>query len=373
MSVHFVTEERPAAVESNGVAAALFAAVQQHYDEARFIYPAKRERLLQAWPLIQLGWPALLTAPADIFQLHAAYAGDRIVSSLCAYRDTAETYVIQHAASTRVLRYGLMHCVLDCLSTINADPSFRVARMYYRPDNAWPTRASASIREALPDPALGAETLEAYLVCEPATVLAPGEHGAADRAMHAAADRGLSVRDIDVSAPAESRSVVEFVVRVRGALRALALGCDPEQEQADLGLWALNQQYLPSGLRRTRRVLAAYRNDTLLGVAFCHASSIPINFSFLCGRTEVIADSTLGAGERADVVRILARASMTVAAQRGDPVAVLMVEPDDVPAATLAGYTDTGKQYASFMWGREGASGTPSALAGVRRLYRADR
>jgi hypothetical protein len=369
MSLHFVTEERPHDVDTDSPAT-LFASLQSHYDEARFIYPAKRERLAQAWPLIEVGWPALLKAPADIFQLHVAYAGGRIVSSLCAYRDTAETYVIQHAASVRVLRYGLMNCILDCLSTINDDPSFRVARMYFRPDNAWPSRVSASIRDALPDSRLGAESLEAYLVCEPSTAIInrmheAGEHGPV------ALGQTLSVRDVDVTDPSETRAVVEFVVRVRGTLRALALGCDPEKERPDLGLWDLNRRYLSFGLRRTRRVLAAYRNDTLIGLAFCHASSIPINYSFLCGRTEVIPDSTLNEGERAEVVKVLARASIAVAALRGDPVAALMVDPIDSAAAISAGYSDTGKQYASFMWGRESANGTPSSLLGIRRLYHA--
>lgn len=325
-----------------------FRAIWEHYLAARFIYSAKMQRLLPALALIQTGWPLLLDADPELFQFYAALQDGEIVSSICAYRDTHETYVIQHAASAGQ-PLAMIACIRACLTQISGDSTFECARMYYRPENRWPARASRAIADAI-----GSEhsvfELHDYLFGKP--------HGMAD-------NTGTSpdtpvVRDLQAS---ERDAAAALALRAVGPLRARALGFN----HPDLTLHALNTRWLRVGLRRLRQVLAVEQDGAIAGLALCHASSVPINFSYLCGRTELLIHPD--ATDRERLVTALARASLAEAARRGDPSAVLLVEPDDAAAAVRGGYEATHKQYACFTWTRENEHGAPSAIAGVDRLY----
>lgn len=325
-----------------------FRAVWEHYLASRFIYPAKLERLQPALGLIRSGWPLLLEAPADVFQFHLARKEGAIASSISAFRDTAETYVMQHAASAGH-PIGMLNCLRSCLATINADPGFSFGRMYFRPENRWPVRAQQAVAAVMP-PGLCEQTTQNYLICQPQSV-------------HADLPDVKHVVDVPESAAGQVRLLA---LAAMGPLRAAALGL------GDLSLAALNTRYLASGLRRTRRVLGYYRENALAGVALCFSCSVPANFSFLCSRVELLIHPD--AGDRGTVVRALARASIREAAVRGDPVCAALVDPTDQADAIAGGYAATNKQYASFLWSRENVFGAPSAVAGIERLYRtADR
>lgn len=177
----------------------------------------------------------------------------------------------------------------------------------------------------------------------------------------------LEVSDLP---PADYKQASALATAAIGPLRATALGLGPESVQPDnVTLHALDQHYLEYGLRRTRRLLAVYQEGALVGLALCHANSIPMNFSFLCRRTEILVHPN--ASNRDTVVTALARASIAEAAVRGDSLCALLISPRDTPAALKAGYIDTHKQYASLLWSREDELGAPSALEGVERLYTA--
>lgn len=332
----------------DGLTGEPFDAIWQHYITSRFIYPAKLERLTPSLGTIRSLWPRLLHAPAELFQFHAAVHDQHIISSICAYRDTTETYVIQHAASSGQPT-AMLQCIRACLSTINADPAFGFARMYYRPQNRWPSRASRAIADVITSAYCDFST-DDYLICD-----------VAESTGLTSADQSVTISEAPASS--DRTAVHRLAVAAIGRLRADALGLGV----ADLTMPALRQRFVRYGLDRSRRVFTAYRDGALAGVALCHISAVPMNFSYLCQRTEILVHPD--APSRSDIVTALARASIADAAARGQRFAVTLIGPTDVEAALRAGYTATQKQYACFLWSRENEDGAPSALAGIEHLY----
>jgi hypothetical protein len=351
MALRFVTGYEP----PSGTLDDPFAAIWDHYLRAKFIYTAKLERLERALPSIRAGWPQLLTAPADVFHTHAAWEDGQMVSSIAAFRDTDGTYVIEHAASAGRANL-MMACVLSCLATIDADPQFHHARMYFRPENRWPARAAQAIADAI-GPFHATFDERAFLVCDPAR-----------RAGCVSKPNGdLTVVDLT---PDRYGEALALLIETMGASHASALGFTPEALASgtlDPTLIGLNARYLSAGLRRTRRLLAIYQDGVLAGLALCHTASVVMNFSYLCSRTELVAHPQ--APNRAQMITRLAEAALAEARARGDPYTALLVRADDAPAACAAGYTDTHHPYAALTWAREDASGAPSASRGVESLY----
>lgn len=344
MALMYVGEAAPRTTDAREA----FRAIWAHYQAAHFIYPSKLQRLLPVLRLIQTGWPLLLDADPELFQFHAATHGNEIVSSVCAYRDTHETYVFQHAASVGE-PLAMIACIRAALAQINNDPAFGCARMYFRPENRWPARASRAIADAI-GPHHATFELHDYLYAVTAGVANDPD----------TADDMPAVRDLRA---AEQDAAAALARKAVGPLRAHALGFD----HPDLTLYALNAQWLQAGLRRIRRVIVVEQDGALAGLALCYASSVPINFSSLCSRTELLIHPD--AADRGRLVTALARASLVEAARRGDPSAVLLVDPADSAAALRGGYQPTQKQYACFIWARENEQGAPSAIAGMDVLY----
>lgn len=118
------------------------AAIWEHYRSANFLYPAKLQRLEPLMDRISKGWPALLAAPADIFQLHLARKNRKILSSICAFRDTGQTYVLQHAVSEDQPWH-----MIDCIQSMTAARGF--ARLRRRTCPARPSWSPRSLTRSL--------------------------------------------------------------------------------------------------------------------------------------------------------------------------------------------------------------------------------
>ncbi len=324
-----------------------FTAIWEHYLTSGFLYPAKLERLEPALDLIRSGWPLLLAAPPEVFQLHLARKNGKIASSVCAFRDTDNTYVVQHAVSSGQPLL-MLACLRSCWATITADPEFEFARMFFRPQNRWPARLVRSIAAALPRH-LSALTTQDYLVCRPQEV-------------EATIPPAVGVEEVAETAGPE---VVSLATAAVGALRTASLGIGKHP----LSLPAVQTRYANAGLSRGCRVLGVVRDGALAGVACCYWTSVPMNFSFLCSRVELLVHPE--SPDRASVVRELARAAIHEAALRGDPLCTLVIDAADVPAAVAGGFEVSGKQYSSFFWGRENEHGSPSVFRALDNLYTA--
>jgi hypothetical protein len=322
-----------------------FAAIWEHYRLAKFLYPAKLELLKPVMDRINKGWPALLIAPADIFHMHLARRGRAILSSICAFRDIQDTYVIQHAVSQGQPQH-MIECLLSITSTASRDPNARFVSMYFRPESRWPVRLVRAVREVHP-PALTSLTTREYLTCDP-------------RSAAATLLVRSPVEELEVEANPELSSLT---VAALGSLRATAAGIGASEHN----LKRLTERYSQFGLFRERKALGATRDGALAGIALSHASGFPMNFSFLCGRVEILVHPE--APDRANVVRDLACAAMREAALCKEPVCALLVDPKDTPAAVAGGFNATGKQYSNFLWAREGEKGYKSTTIAFERWY----
>jgi hypothetical protein len=323
----------------------IFPTLWDHYLASGFLYPAKLERLSAALPLIKTGWPRLMTAPANVFQLHAASEAETIVSSVCAFRDTDETNVIQHGASMgRPL--ATIQCITSFISGLACDPSAQFTTMYFRPENRWPCKIVRSIGARLPRALVQTATRD-YLIARPPW---PSRVPATETCVEVMGDKCTS-------------EILQLAIATIGPLRTAALGIG----RWPLTLSVLDSHYQEIGLSRSRVIVGARRHGELVGVALCHESSVPLNFSFLCGRVEILVPPQTAA--RAAVVCDLAGAALECAALRNAPACALLIDPADAPAAGEAGFEATGKRYANVVWARECHAGWPTAIEALQRLY----
>ena len=322
-----------------------FTAIWEHYHSAKFLYPAKLERLKPVIDRISEGWPALLVASAGIFHMHLACKDKTILSSVCAFRDTEETYIMQHAVSQGQPQH-MIECLLSITATANADPSHRFVSMYFRPENRWPVHATRSVRRVHP-PELTSLRTQEYLTCN-----------SKDAAMMLPVSAQVEELEEDTNPEVSSIAVATL-----GHLRATASGIGAHQHDFKV----LKERYSRFGLLRARKILGAFRDGALAGMALCYVSGFPMNFSFLCRRVEILMHPE--APDRANVVRDLARAAIREAAFRKEPMCALLIDAEDAQAAVAGGFNLTGKQYSNFLWAREGEKGYRSTAIAFERWY----
>jgi hypothetical protein len=322
-----------------------FAAIWEHYRSANFLYPAKLQRLEPLMDRISKGWPTLLAAPADIFQLHLARKNGKILSSICAFRDTDQTYVLQHAVSEDQ-PWHMIDCIQSMTAAMGEDPEVRFVSMYYRPENRWPVRFVRTVTDVHP-PRLTRTKTQEYLICRPM-------NATRDQPFHA------EVEELGDEANLE---VANIAIASLGHLQSAASGFGTDHHDSRV----LRERYAEFGLLRERKLWGAFRDGALAGVALCHVSGIPMNFSFLCGRVEILVHPR--APDRANVVRDLASAAIREAALRKEPICALLVETADAPAAIAGGFNPTGKRYSNLLWARENEQGWHSCAAAFERWY----
>jgi hypothetical protein len=377
------------APERAACATGVFEAVWEHYLRSRFLYPAKLERMESALATIRSGWPLLFQTPDDLFQLHLAWETReesendpaparqpawRVVSSIAVFRDTDATFVIQHAASSN--RALMPSCIIQCLQRINAMPAFQFNRMYYRKANDWPRHVTEVIERASP-PELTGRCEQAYLVAitpfddaqtpECATLDEPGDPLDFAR---------LRVREMRVEDAENAQQIV--LKATRDPVITAALGFTTSELLSDspairadaLHLVSLHKRFLASGLRRNRQGFVVEWDRFPVGVAFQYVGATPMNYSYLDTRVEIHMTTDLPPAVRTAAVRRLARTALQTARAHGDPALAALVDEQDREAVARAGFQDSGRSYASFVWRREDASGAPAGPAGIYDLYR---
>lgn len=318
-----------------------FASLWRHYHEAKFLYPAKLKRIQTVLSGIQQGWSALMDAPPDIFQLHIAGAAGRIFSSVCAFRDTPDTFVVQHAVSN-----GQPLHMIDCLQSVTSGISACVEAksgcMFFRLENRWPLRLMQSVGEHYSPEQVDLRTQD-YLVCR----------GVRKSCISA-------VQDFEDTVPPE---VAAFALETLGELRARSLGLI----SGDRAFEDLRDRYAQLHLTRDRCIFGSFRDGRLVGIALCYITGFPMNFSLLCGRAELLVRRD--APDRAAVVSELASAAIHHANSRGERLLPALLDPADSDSAIAAGFEATGKQYSNFLWPREEGRGFASTAIAFSHWY----
>ena len=319
-----------------------FDAVWQHYLDAGFLYPAKLANLEPLLPLIRETWPRLLAAPPEILQFFAAGNPSGVSASVSLLRDTEETFIIMHAVSQKDPT-EMYQCLLKMIESINQQPSYRYAAMFFRPRNRWPRALQSSFFAVYPQDKQAVITRR-YLTC------------------HKPAERAFSGIELTQEDPAE---VAAFLRNLLGSVLSGSLGMDAPP----LNLREVDQLYSFAGLRRKRTILGVRENGELVGVALCHYCSALANFSGLCSRAEIHVSPHVQ--HRADTVRTLATGAISEAAKHGNPLSTLLILPEDAPFAVEAGWTDTQKDYSYFVWERESKTHYQKGLKALQYIYEA--
>jgi hypothetical protein len=326
----------------NRLPAADFGMIWEHYHQSNFLYPTKLELLQPVLGRIQQGWPLLLNAPADLFQIHLTGASGQIVSSVCTYRDTPNTFVVQHAAS-----HGQPLRMIDCLqslaSSMSACQEAGYACMFFRLENRWPLQIMRNVSEWYSPEHIDLRTQD-YLICRHLVK----------------SSRASGVHDFGDSIPHEAS---QLAVAALGELRSAAYNLEAGSE----AFRRLRDAYARFDLVRDRRIFGSFRDKALAGIALAYFTGFPMNFSSLCGRVEIIVHPN--APDRERIVSELSRATIHHAQSRGERLLPALVDPVDTPAVVTSGFTATGKQYSNFLWTREGARGFASTAIALSHCY----
>ena len=310
----------------------------EHYTRTQFLYPAKLEQLAACRQQISQLWPRLLNASPQVFQVHCAAQGGEVASSLSCFRDSARRFVIQHAASS-LHPDLLIECLLSMTVSVSHTPA-EYSVMYYRDAKHWPSRLQRILSARQGSGACDC-IVQDYLHAEAAFVGWPP-----------------SIERLVGEVPAEA---MELLRASWGSLRLKSLGLDA------LDRGQLSGLYQGCGLSRTQHVLAAMDAGRIIGIACIHLGSAPMNLSFLCNRVEIAVSSETA--NRDAVAKNLLTAARQLFAEKGALHFVALLSAEDNMAAQAAGYHDTGRQYSSFLWSRDGEHGFASTAIALARWF----
>jgi hypothetical protein len=319
--------------------------VWQHYHASNFLYASKLDSLETILGEIKTTWPKLLVCPPELFQMHVSQSETQnsINASVCAFRDSDQTYAIQHASSIGD-PLAMFACINALMSSLVADSTANFFGMYYRPNNLWPMRLKHHMLNIYPSHLVENYTRHYLLATPPSS---------ADTTTYA------DVLDSD-----SNTEVVLLAQKAIGHLRteALGLGVAPHD------LSNINALYNKNNLYRSRVVLGIHKANKLVGVALCYYSSMPINFSLLCHRSEIIVDPELDTKEQEEIVFHLAKSILYEYEKQSCPLHSLLVDEKYIIPAINAGFINLQKEYSHLIWKRESET-CDSAFTTLSEMY----
>jgi hypothetical protein len=298
------------------------------YEQGRFLYPAKRQRLEPIWDQVLDTWHRLGRAGAVLAWVIDKQDEAGGWASVMSWRSTNGGWVSQHLVSTGGPTLSRAVLLAACAFHL-ADGRTGSHQNWFRHENRFADAVFGTFASAV-GPALATNVehqlleLPADRPLEPAaawtvTRVAPNDHGAAD--------------------------ATAFIRRVRGEVYIVA----EQLDGPDLELQAVGDLYGMVGLRRHRSIHAVMDVDRVIGVALCYRGPIGINLSLLENRCELILDRALPAQAAGSVVRaLLAAARQEYADLPGGRIPVL-VHPDLSRVALACGAREV-RRYTQGIW-----------------------
>lgn len=322
-----------------------FETILNHYIACGLLHPAKLEQLGPVLDEIRQGWPLLLNAPPELFKLHYTTKNEAITGSVSDFRDTDETYILQHASGEKVPP-GTMDCIRSQVISIGEDRDAMFLSLYFQPENRWPAQLCRHFAQASPHH-LSSITLWSYLLCRTLDTR-----------------RVLPCFGVEELADRNTDEIINLVNSSMDPVRVGSLGIG----RYSLDLREMNGMYAKQGLSRSRRVFGARQGGTLVGMAMCYASKTPMNFNLLCNRVEIVV--ARDSPNRETVIRDLIEVAAWSASERGQPLCPVLITPADSDFAVEWGLEDTNKQYSHALFARETADGWPSIVDSICRMHK---
>lgn len=257
------------------------------YERAGFLYPEKAARLLPHLGQVRDNWRRMFEAGDSL--LYVLTAGDRKkgFASIAVWRTTLHGWTSQHlvsennpVASRAVMLAGTAASILKSVDESHQN--------WFRPENRFPSRVFGSMVQTI------GQSLSSVQ-----------RHMYFELPKNSSLPAGRKVRVVPYD-PSHEEALCLIASVARGSIYVAAeqLATDPELTEVD-------RLYRQVGLRRTRRVWLAYRDDKdePIGAVIAYRGPLGLNFSYIENRCDLLLHPTLPQADALGVVSSLLRAS----------------------------------------------------------------
>lgn len=310
--------------------------------DSGFLYPEKVARLEPVLPDIQQTVRQLLLANGNLMATAVMRGAKSLEAHLGSLRWCEQTWIVQHLAALPMSARRMSASAQVALGFTQYGqlrPDFVWGKMYFRPNNLWPTRVFGGYAKRVTDPATSDLRTFQYLV-------------ASTTGSALQSPTGVEVR---VGAE-EDRPTIEEWFTARGRM----VEVEANQLQAGCrGVENISRAYEEAGLLRRRESLIAQRHGRVAGFALLEIASLGMNFSELTNSFTVhVLDDTDDAARHA-----LVDAARRRYAALGRMQCIALEEGDNLSAFSAAGFSKV-KDYTCWTFHRE-------HLYGMEQFFRA--
>jgi hypothetical protein len=256
------------------------------YERTGFLYPEKAARLLPHLGQVRENWRRMLEGGDSL--LYVLTAGDRKkgLASIAVWRTTRYGWTSQHlvsennpVASRAVMLAGTAASILK-----GADESHQ---NWFRPENRFPSRVFGSMVQTIGQSQSSVQRHLYFALPKSASLPSAGR-----------------VRTVPYD-PSYEDALSLIASVARGSIYTAA-----EQLATDPGLTEVDQMYRAVGLKRTRQVWLAFKEnkEDPVGAAIAYRGPLGLNFSYIENRCDLLLHPTLPESDAVDVVASLLRA-----------------------------------------------------------------
>lgn len=257
------------------------------YERTGFLYPDKAARLIPYLGKVKENWRRMLEAGESL--LYVLTAGDENEgrAALAVFRTTHRGWTYQHLVSEDN-PFGSRAVMLAAEAAMILKGSDDSAQNWFRPENRFPARVFGSMIQAIGGSLSSVQNYSYFGL---------------PRALHLTSDQGIRVVPYDAACHKDLCSLAETT---RGHVYVTA-----EELETDVPLQSLDLLYRRVGLRRTRNVWLAYRQNRPIGAAIAYRGPLGLNFSFLENRCDLLLNPNLPETELQKTVSALLGAAVT--------------------------------------------------------------
>jgi CRP/FNR family transcriptional regulator, cyclic AMP receptor protein len=294
------------------------------YGRTRFLYPEKLGLLQSRFDAVRETWRRLIAANGDVFRILMLRrpVEDRLVAmnSICAFEYASGTWLGQHLVSGQQHEYtGTLAALIGLVGGLHIDGA-EFIRLTFRPNNPGVRLLFGGVAEALPS-----ET--AHLVVR----------------KHAIVPLPPRVDQRGLSGQIRVERVARGDDRALDLYRALMHPVDADSLRlADPRLAELESSYAAHGLSRSREIVVATVDGTVVGAVLCNVASEGMNFSFLENAVEdLVVAPDLSAEVRSAVITELMGEVCAVYRSLGRSYLVLLLDEVLADVLQLLGAAET--------------------------------
>jgi hypothetical protein len=257
------------------------------YERTGFLYPDKAARLHPHLTRVRENWRRMLLGGESL--LYVLTSGDHKhgLASLTVWRTTHRGWMSQHLVSESNPHASRAVMLAAAAEKIRRGEDVSVQN-WFRPENRFPARVFGSMVRTIGE-SLSSVQRHAYFALPKGLPLSHHGH----------------VRVVPYD-PSHKEALVAIASAARGGIYVTA-----EELSEDVELEATDELYRRVGLRRTRRIWLAYRDNKSepIGAALAYRGPLGTNFSYLENRCDLLLLPTLPESDVMDIVQSLLKAS----------------------------------------------------------------